>query len=182
MSDESSARKLLPVLRQRWSPLAFDESHEIDQDQVNLLLEAARRAPSAGNSQPWAFHATRRDDSGWEDVIACLAGSSRPWASQSSVLIVNISHLLVEDTDWEYSEFAAYDLGQAVAHLTIQAHSMGLSCRQFRAFDKELLSKVLDVPRHWEILTMTAVGRVAPQISRSLGASQRIPSVTWPRE
>ena len=61
----------------------------------------------------------------------CLAGSSRPWASQAGLLVVNMSHLSVAGTDWDFSEFAQYDLGQAVAHMTIQAHSMGLACRQF---------------------------------------------------
>lgn len=52
----------------------------------------------------------------------------------ATLLVVNLCHVRVEDTDWDYSEFAGYGLGQAVAHMTIQAHSMGLACRQFRAF------------------------------------------------
>lgn len=102
-------------------------------------------------------------------------------AIQASVLIVNISHTLVEDTDWEYSEFSAYDLGQAVAHMTIQAHAMGLACRQFRAFDKDRLTERLHIPAHWEILTMTAIGR-APGPQRGPGSHHREPSITWPRD
>ncbi|HEX6514035.1 MAG TPA: nitroreductase family protein [Nocardioidaceae bacterium] len=43
---------LLPVLRRRWSPRQFDADHELAPDQLDILLEAARWAPSAGNSQP----------------------------------------------------------------------------------------------------------------------------------
>lgn len=95
--------------------------------------------------------------------------------------MVNIAHRFVEETDWDYSEFAVYDLGQAVAHLTIQAHAMGLACRQFRAFDKNGLTALLDVPAHWEILTMTAIGKVGHAAERGPRASVREENITWPR-
>lgn len=73
--------------------------------------------------------------------------------------MANLSHRLVENTDWDYSEFSVYDLGQAVAHMTFQAQSLGLSVRQFRAFDRRGLAAEFDVPPHWEITTMSAIGR-----------------------
>jgi nitroreductase len=173
---------LLPVLRRRWSPREFDDQHVLDPGQVELLLEAARWAPSAGNSQPWAFRPALRDAPGWRGIVDCLAGSSRPWARQASLLVVNLSHVYVEGTDWQFSEFSVYDLGQAVAHMTIQAHSMGLACRQFRAFDLEALTRLLAVPPHWQITTITAIGMAAPVAPRDPGTGVRVPSVTWPRE
>lgn len=129
--------RLHPLLATRWSPRIFDPAHELTLTQVDLLLEAARWAPSAGNSQPWAFYAGRRGDPMHGRIVAFLTSSSRPWATTASLLVVNLCHRYVEDTDWEYSEFALYDLGQAVAHMTIQAQAMGLAARQFRAFDAE---------------------------------------------
>ncbi|MBO1756887.1 nitroreductase family protein [Allobranchiibius sp. CTAmp26] len=172
---------LLPVLAQRFSPREFDRQHIIGGKDVEVLLEAARWAPSAGNSQPWAFHTARRDEGDWAQLVTHLAGSSRSWATQASVLIVNLAHVHVEDTDWEYSEFSVYDLGQAVAHLTIQAHSMGLSCRQFRAFNKDSLTQHLAVPAHWEVMTMTAIGRASGGADRHAGAATRDAVITWPR-
>lgn len=72
--------------------------------------------------------------------------------------MVNLCHRYIEDTDWEYSGFSLYDLGQAVAHMTIQAQAMGLAARQFRAFDAEGLTAELGVPAHWQIVSMTAIG------------------------
>jgi hypothetical protein len=72
---------------------------------------------------------------------------------------------LVEDTDWDYSEFSLYDLGQAVVHMTFQAQSLGLCVRQFRAFDREGLAAAFDVPPHWEVSTMSAIGRVPPDLA-----------------
>ena len=48
------------------------------------------------------------------------------WAPGASLIVVNVAHVFVEETDgWEYSEFSRYDLGQAVAHMTIQGLAMG---------------------------------------------------------
>ncbi|WP_286967025.1 MULTISPECIES: nitroreductase family protein [Arsenicicoccus] len=164
---------VLPVLRQRWSPRDFDPAHVLGEDEVEALVDAARWAPSAGNSQPWAFHLAVRDSPEHADLVPLLAGSSRPWAAAAGLLVVNLCHTHVEETDWDYSEFAAYDLGQAVAHMTIQAHSLGLACRQFAAFDREAVTSLLAVPPHWQVMTMTAIGRAAPHARRTSGSDQR---------
>lgn len=174
--------RLLPVLQQRWSPRHFDPQHVLADDDVAVLLEAARWAPSAGNSQPWAFEPVLRGGARWADLMETLAGSARAWVTGAGLVVVNLAHMLVEDTDWEYSEFSAYDLGQAVAHLTIQAQAMGLSCRQFRAFDKERVTALLEVPTHWEVMTMTAVGRALPDAPAPPGTGDRVRSVRWPRD
>jgi nitroreductase len=162
---------LHPLLRGRFSPLGFDADHRLEEAEVALLLEAARWAPSAGNSQPWAFVAARRDESTHAALARHLAPSSRGWATSASALVVNIAHRYVDDTDWAYSDFADYDLGQAVAHLTIQAQAMGLACRQFRAFDLPSLSADLRLAPGWEVVSMTAVGR--PTVDQGLARERR---------
>jgi nitroreductase len=147
-----------PALRQRVSPRTFDREHELTEADVDLLLEAARWAPSAGNSQPWAFVTARRGDPVHGAVVRHLAPSSARWAPDAALLVVNVVHRHVEDTDWAFSEFADYDLGQAVAHLTVQAQAMGLSCRQFRAFDLDGLTDALAIAPGWQVMTITAVG------------------------
>jgi nitroreductase len=122
-----------------------------------------RWAPSAGNSQPWAFIVGRRGDSTHRRLVRHLASSSAAWAPTASLLVANLSHRWVEGTDWEYSEFSLYDLGQAVAHMTVQAQALGLSARQFRAFDRSGLAGEFAVPGHWEVTTMTALGAAAPR-------------------
>ncbi len=149
---------LHPVLEQRFSPVRFDPTHEVTTADVDLLLEAARWAPSAGNSQPWAFHVRRRHEHGFDVLVEHLASSSRRWAPDASILIVNLARRYVGNSGIEYSEFADYDLGQAVAHLSFQAHAMGLACRQFRAFNLDALSADLHIAAGWQIATMTAIG------------------------
>jgi nitroreductase len=172
------AQRLHPLLSSRWSPLRFDETHVLATDEVLLLLEAARWAPSAGNSQPWAFVLGRRGDHVHARLVERLYPSARRWAPTAALLVANLSHRLVESTDWEYSEFAHYDLGQAVAHVSLQAQAMGLGTRQFRAFDREGLAADLDVPGHWEVTSMAAIGRsdaeVGPPTAEESPSRQRL--------
>ena len=172
--EGESTDLLHPLLASRWSPTEFDPAHVVSAAEVDSLLEAARWAPSAGNSQPWAFIVGRRGDSDHERMVRHLAKSSVRWASTAGVLIANLSHRFVEDTDWEYSEFSVYDLGQAVAHMSLQAQSLGLRVRQFRAFDRERLTVEFEVPAHWEITTMSAIGRVPAALGTGGSGDRRI--------
>jgi nitroreductase len=158
--DELTTPALHPLLASRWSPTVFDTAHELSPEDAELLLQAARWAPSAGNSQPWSFILGRRGDETHRLLVAHLAGSAAAWAPTASLLVANLCHRFVEDTDWDYSEFALYDLGQAVAHMTIQARALGLHVRQFRAFNRAQLTAEFALPGHWEVTSMSAIGRV----------------------
>jgi Nitroreductase family len=171
---------LHPLLARRWSPTTFDPAAEVSEADVEALLEAARWAPSAGNSQPWAFVVGRRGDSTHQRLVRHLAPSTRRWAPDAGLLVANLAHRYVETTDWEYSEFALYDLGQAVAHMTVQALASGLHVRQFRAFDREGLTAEFAVPPHWEVTTMSAIGRATAVPRATPTSRERRSDVRWP--
>jgi nitroreductase len=183
---EAVSRSLHSLLASRWSPTVFDSGHELTQAEVELLMEAARWAPSAGNSQPWAFVVGRRGDATHGRLVRHLTRSSSRWAPTASLLVANLSHRYVEDTDWEFSEFSLYDLGQAVAHMTLQARALGLFTRQFRAFDRDGLAQEFEVPEHWVVATMAAFGRVPPGVEGEAAAPSRqrrpLGDITWPLE
>ncbi|MCX8553932.1 nitroreductase [Mycolicibacterium mucogenicum] len=160
--DNAAADGVHPLLVERFSPVSFDRTAFLSEAQVDVLLEAARLTPSAGNSQPWMFIVGRRDDPIHARIASHLAPSSARWALDASLLVVNLAHILVEDTDWEFSEFARYDLGQALAHMTIQGLVMGLGAHQFRAFDRDAVAREFDVPAEWEVTSMTALGVASP--------------------
>ena len=177
---------LHPLLTTRWSPTVFDASASVDPSGVELLVEAARWAPSAGNSQPWGFIVGPRGSDEHARLASHLAGSSSRWAPTAALLVANLAHRYVEGTDWEYSEFALYDLGQAVAHMTLQARSMGLYVRQFRAFDRDAIEADFAVPAHWEVCTMSAIGYLPPELAygadgRGIRTDRRpVTDLRWP--
>lgn len=171
-------------MTERFSPTQFSTDHVATPAQVDSLLNAARRAPSAGNAQPWSFIVGRRGDAVHTRLVRHLAPSSARWAPMASLLVANLSQQRVVDSELEYSEFAHYDLGQAVAHLTVQAHVLGLSVHQFRAFDREGLATEFDVPAHWEVTSLAAVGLPLDVPHLSAGTSRdrkSLADVTWAR-
>lgn len=176
----------LSFVSERVSPMRFDPAHVISALEVDLLLDAARLAPSAGNSQPWSFIVGIRGDDVHARLAARLARSTTSWAPDASLLIANLSHRWVEGSEFEYSEFAHYDLGQAVAHLTFQAHALDLAVHQFRGFDRTAIVTEFEVPSHWEVTSMAAIGRhLASAPSRGVSTSDRsrrsLEEITWAR-
>ncbi|MER5204968.1 nitroreductase family protein [Streptomyces sp. NPDC002825] len=152
-----------PLLAGRFSPYRFDPSAVVDDESLGLLLEAARWAPSAGNSQPWGFFASRPGEPDHDRVVRHLAPSSARWATDAGLLLVTSARRHVDDTELQYSEFADYDLGQAIAHMTLQAEALGLASHQFRAFDMEGLTKELSPNPGWSIVSMIALGKAAEE-------------------
>jgi nitroreductase len=166
---------ILPLLRERRSVREYDESHELSTAELASVLEAARWAPSAGNSQPWAFLVGRRGDAAHRSFVPLLAPSVRRWAPAASALVFAMHQVASgpEEDAPLYSDYAAYDLGQAVAQLSVQAGALGLSCHQFAAFDHAGLAETAGVPPHWSVTTGIAVGRgivseIAPRTRRPL--------------
>lgn len=52
------------------------------------LLEAARRAPSAYDVQPWRFIYARRGTSSWRPVHDSLVEFNRLWTKRAAALVV----------------------------------------------------------------------------------------------
>ncbi|GHJ11437.1 oxidoreductase [Micromonospora humidisoli] len=142
---------LTPLLAFRWSPRAFHPTAELTGDEAASLLEAARWAPSAGNAQPWRFALGRRDDETWKRILVSLTGADQRWARHAAALLVG-AHVAGDP------ERCAYDLGQSIAHLSVQATALGLHVRQIRDFDRATLAAELDLPTGVRPLVVTAVG------------------------
>ncbi|MFL6156036.1 MAG: nitroreductase family protein [Marmoricola sp.] len=152
-----------PLLRDRWSTRLFEESHELGEADLDLLLEAARWAPSAGNSQPWAFLTTLRGDRGHQLFVETLSRGNSGWVPTASAVLVSLYRSGDdEDPGLTFSDYAAYDLGQSVALLTVQAQSMGLSVHQFAGFDHAAVAEAFAVPPAWTVTTGIAIGLHAP--------------------
>jgi nitroreductase len=160
MSD--STAQAVPIhafLRERWSTRIFDPTHTLGDEELDQLLEAARWSPSAGNSQPWAFLVTRRGDAAHDAFVATLSRGNIGWVPNASAVLVSLYRAGDdEDPTFTFSDYAEYDLGQAVAHLTIQAQSMGLSTHQFAGFDHDAVAAAFAVPPAWKVTTGIAIG------------------------
>lgn len=151
---------LAPVLAGRWSPRGFDSSHVMDDATITCLLEAARWSPSASNSQPWRFLVTLRGTLEFATVVTCLADANQVWARHASCLVVACAR--TSDDEGRSLRWSAYDLGQAVASLTVQAESLDLSVHQMGGFSVEAIRKEFDLGDSVDPLVVVAIGRFDP--------------------
>lgn len=149
---------LIAPLIERWSPRAYDPAAELSEQDVRTLLEAARWAPSANNLQPWRFIVARRGTEAFTTIHDALMGFNQAWADSAAALIVNIAE--VADETGDPRTWAKYDLGQAVAHMTVQAQHDGLHTHQMGGFDGARLAEAFDLRAGLEIVSITAVGKV----------------------
>lgn len=150
------------LLAQRWSPRVYDPEHVLAPDDLRTILEAARWAPSAGNAQPWAFVAGFRGDATHAAFVPLLSRGNAFWAPRASALLLTAHQVAAEPgSEFVFSDYAAHDLGQAAAHLTVQAQSMGLHVHQFAGFDHDAATEAFAVPSHWRVTTGIAIGRLA---------------------
>ena len=123
------------------------------------MLEAARWAPSASNIQPSRYIVARRGSQSFGLIHDALMGFNKAWADAASVLIVNVAELAI-DADRE-NPWARYDLGQAVAHLTIQAQHEGLHTHQMGGYDSAAIYAAFGLADTQAIVSITAVGVLA---------------------
>ncbi|RIV34544.1 nitroreductase family protein [Micromonospora radicis] len=150
---------LTPLLAFRWSPRAFDANAELTRAEATTLLEAARWAPSTDNRQPWRFVLGHRDHESFKRILVNLPPGEQRWAGRASLLV------LVAHSGTGHHPFVGYDLGQAVAHLTVQATALGLHVRQVTGLDRAGLIADLDLPADLRPYVVVAVGQLGDPFS-----------------
>ncbi|MEU4570481.1 nitroreductase family protein [Micromonospora sp. NPDC023956] len=149
---------LHPLLAERWSPRSFDPHHRLDDADLHPLLEAARWAPSANNSQPWRFLVTRRDTDDFTRLHAALNPGNQTWAGAASALLLVAAHTV--DEAGRPRPYALYDTGQAVAHLAVQAQAHGLAMHQMGGFDATAVRDAFGLDPALTPVVVVALGRV----------------------
>jgi nitroreductase len=130
---------------------------------VESMLEAARWAPSSGNLQPWRFVVCERGDRAHRVLLPHLSRGNSRWVPRASVVLLAATQVAdapdrADDEKPVDIRINLFCLGQAAAHLTLQAHAMGLWAHQFGGLDKDAVSDGLGLPSYWRVVAGIAVG------------------------
>ena len=146
-----------PLVAERWSPRGFDREHELGDEALYALLEAARWAPSSANSQPWRFLVTRRGEDAHGRLFRALAPGNQAWAGTASALVLVAARTATDEGDPQ--PWALYDTGQAVATLVTQAQADGLSVHQMGGFDTAAVRAEFGLDTTLTPIVVLAIGR-----------------------
>lgn len=146
---------ILPILAERWSPVAFS-SRPVEPDKLERLFEAARWAPSCSNEQPWIFVVAHHGTEGFDRMAECLfEGNS--WAKNAAILMLSVARMTFSKNGTP-NRHGMYDTGAAVANLLVQAVAEGLMVHQMAGYDVEKAREALHIPEHDALCAMIAVG------------------------
>jgi len=147
-----------PLIAGRWSPRALDPEAMISCAALTALLEAARWASSWGGSQPARFVVGRRGDDTFTGLVDTLTRGNRSWAPNASALILGATQTRDDEKVLVHS---AFDLGQAVAQLTLQAVAEGFVAHPMGGFDAGAARVRFAVPDDFQPLVLVAIGTLA---------------------
>lgn len=144
------------LIAERWSPRAYSEA-EIPSDTIKRLFEAARWAPSSSNDQEWRFIIGFKGDETYQKIFDTLVEFNQLWAGEAPVLILACGDTISRKTG-KFSPIFSYDVGQAVAMLSIQATHEGLFVHQMGGYDKKKAKELFDIPAEVEPLAVMSIG------------------------
>lgn len=139
------------AIRSRRDVREFSERPVADAD-LERVLEAGRRAPSAGNLQPWDFVVVRD-----RDQLQALAGV---WQGAGHVAGAQAAVALVSSVPGDESQRSvlAFDLGQATMLMALAAADLGIATAHSAAEDQEKAQAVLGLPDGTFLAFMLSVG------------------------
>lgn len=151
-----STRAIHSVLNARYSPRAFS-GQAVTQEELELVLEAARWAPSSMNEQPWRFLVTRRGEEGHAALLDAINPSNRLWADKAPVLILALVHRALSRNGQE-NFHARHDLGLATAQFTVQATALGLGVHILGGFRSEGARYAFRIPEEFDLVSVLVLG------------------------
>jgi nitroreductase len=139
-------------------------SHDLDR-----MLDAGRRAPSAGNWQPWDFIVVTDR--------AALQRLSRVWRGAAHVAgaAAAIAIVAPQQQNARQASLLQYDLGQATMAIALAATDLGLGTGHAAVEDQDLARDVLGFPEDRFLAYLLSVGYPADRPLRAIQRPNRRP-------
>lgn len=164
--------EVLEAIRTRRSIRQY-KATSVDNKAIELVLEAARWAPSWSNTQCWRFIVVRDSSvkSGLANVLSAN-NSATEAIRDAPVVIVACAELgkagyyrgepgesATDKGGWWYM----FDVALAMQNLVLAARSLGLGTVYVGAFDAKKAASILEVPQGFCVVGMTPLGYPAQE-------------------
>jgi nitroreductase len=139
-------------------------------EDLDRILDAGRRAPSASNWQPWDFVVVTDRGQLVELAKAWERGGRHIAQSAATVAFV-----VKEPADARQRDLLMYDLGQATANIMLAAADLGIGSGHSAVADQAQAQKVLGFPDGYFAAFMIGLGYPADRPLRPLRRPDRRP-------
>lgn len=152
---------LMKAIKERRS-IRFFEKRDIEKEKIDIILEAAICAPSAGNIQPWYFISIRNKEK-LENIKAFSPGIV---GNPSAIIVACINKEKYKKNNSEEGEtLATIDVAMACQNMLLAAYNLGLGACVIGSLNKIAISKLTKLPP-----------AIIPQLLVILGYPAKIPS------
>ena len=149
--------EVINLINERFSPYEFTDKRLTEKD-METLFEAAGKAASAFNEQPWRFiYALNQDEEAFKTIHECLVEGNHGWTANVAALVITVVSENFEKNG-NPNGVAKHDLGLAMGNLTVQASAMGIYLHQMAGIIPQNAIDKLNIPNGFVPLTAIALG------------------------
>jgi len=148
---------ILDVVKERWSPRAFDRDTPVKEEDLMGVMEAARYAPSCFNEQPWSFIAGLHGEDDYKKILGVLNETNREWASNAPVLMLITSRKRFAKNQRE-NRWHLFDAGTSWGYLSLEARSRDLHTHAMGGFNVAAAKEVFNIGDDTSIIAIVAMG------------------------
>lgn len=147
---------LLETIDKRFSCRSY-KSKQVKEEDLRLVIEAAIKAPNAGNLQDFRFLVVKNAEKKEEIVKAAL---DQKWMNQAPLFIVICSDKTNIERFYKKRSrlYSIQDCAVAAENLMLAATSVGLSTCWVGAFDEEEVKRILRLPDNAEPYAIITLG------------------------
>ena len=146
--------KFIELCKERYSVREY-QNKPVEKEKLNLVLEAARLAPSAVNFQPWLFLIVETP----ENKQKVIESYNRDWIKSAPCFIIAFEN---RNESWtrkiDNKDFGEVDLSIAIEHMCLQATELGLGTCWVCNFNPQILNENFMVPEHLVPIAILPIG------------------------
>ncbi len=153
-----AAMDVLTAIQGRRSIRKYSDK-AVEEDKLNLVLEAARLAPSAGNWQDWKFIVVK--DKKLRAKLADAAEAEQ-FVKQSPVVIVACGTKPEPVMACGQHKYTV-DLSIATSYMTLEAHELGLGTCWLGHFYEDKVKETLNIPDSVRVVALLSLGYPAEE-------------------
>jgi nitroreductase len=136
------------VVRKRRSIRKY-RPESIPNEKLKTIFEAARRAPSAANRQPWRFVVVQKSDR--KEALAEMADNQMFLTNAAAIVAA------VADPDVS-SRWHEKDTMIALEHMALAAVALGYATCWIGAFDEDAVKRLLKIPARMRVVALLPIG------------------------
>ena len=146
----------LELAKRRYSVRSFKDT-PIGEEQLNLILEAGRVAPTACNNQPQKIYVAKSEESRKKLADVCRYTFGAP-----IILVVCYDRA----RDWKNKLMPGYESGETDAaivctHMMLQAEELGIGSCWVGYFNAQVVAEVLGLPENVTVSALLPIGYAA---------------------